>query len=199
MTDSDSITIWLEEVKHGDEEAARQLWERYFPYLVRLARKRLAGVPRRLEDEEDVALSAFESFCRAADQGRFPEVHDRHSLWRLLSSITHRKAVDLVRRSRTGLGDARVRTGSGLSGSKTSSAPPSRPGRPRRRHARSRRDAGRRSSAVAAHAARRGTANHCDRQDGGPYKPGDRRATGLRRTHGRATTEIHPRHLEGRV
>jgi RNA polymerase sigma factor (sigma-70 family) len=123
MTDSDSITIWLEEVKHGDDEAARQLWERYFPYLVRLARKRLAGVPRRLEDEEDVALSAFESFCRAADQGRFPEVHDRHSLWRLLSSITHRKAVDLVRRTRTGLGDARVRTGSGLSGSKTSSVP----------------------------------------------------------------------------
>jgi len=124
MKDSDSITIWLEEVKHGDEEAARQLWERYFPYLVRLAQKRLAGVPRRLEDEEDVALSAFESFCRAADQGRFPDVHDRHSLWRLLSRITHRKAVDLVRRTRTGMGDARVRTGSGLSGSKTSAAQP---------------------------------------------------------------------------
>jgi RNA polymerase sigma factor (sigma-70 family) len=124
MTDSDSISIWLEEVKHGDEEAARQLWERYFPYLVRLAQKRLAGIPRRLEDEEDVALSAFESFCRAADLGRFPDVHDRHSLWRLLSRITHRKAVDLVRRTRTGLGDARVRTGSGMSGSKTSTAQP---------------------------------------------------------------------------
>ncbi len=122
MTDSNSISIWLEEVKHGDDEAARQLWERYFPYLVRLARKRLAGVPRRLEDEEDVALSAFESFCRAADKGRFPDVHDRHSLWRLLSRITHRKAVDLVRRTRTGMGDARVRTG--LSGSKTSTAQP---------------------------------------------------------------------------
>jgi len=124
MTDSDSISIWLEEVKHGDDEAARRLWERYFPYLVRLAQKRLAGVPRRLEDEEDVALSAFESFCRAADQGRFPDVHDRHGLWRLLSRITHRKAVDLVRRTRTGLGDARVRTGSGLSDSQTSAVQP---------------------------------------------------------------------------
>jgi hypothetical protein len=29
--------------------------------------KKLQGVPRRAADEEDVALSAFDSFCRAAE------------------------------------------------------------------------------------------------------------------------------------
>jgi RNA polymerase sigma factor (sigma-70 family) len=104
-----SITVWLEEAKRGNNDAARRLWERYFPDLVALARQKLIGIPQRMEDEEDVALSALDSFCRAADRGRFPDLHDRQSLWRLLSRITHRKAIDVVRRTRTKLGEANVR------------------------------------------------------------------------------------------
>jgi RNA polymerase sigma factor (sigma-70 family) len=122
MAGSDSISIWLREVKKGDAESARRLWERYFPKLVRLAQKKLAYLPRRMEDEEDVALSALDSFCRAADRGRFPQVNDRESLWRLLCRITHRKAVDLIRRSQRGMGDARVRGGFCLVGSSTTSS-----------------------------------------------------------------------------
>jgi DNA-directed RNA polymerase specialized sigma24 family protein len=103
-----SISVWLEEIKQGNDEAARRLWERYFPDLVKLARRALAGVPRRMEDEEDVALSALDSFCRAADQGRFPNLNDREGLWRLLSAITQRKAIDLIRRAHAKLGDANV-------------------------------------------------------------------------------------------
>jgi DNA-directed RNA polymerase specialized sigma24 family protein len=103
-----SITVWLEEIKQGNEEAAYRLWDRYFPDLVKLARKTLAGTPRRMEDEEDVALSALASFCKAADQGRFPNLSDREGLWRLLSRITHRKAVDVIRRAHTKMGDACV-------------------------------------------------------------------------------------------
>jgi DNA-directed RNA polymerase specialized sigma24 family protein len=54
-----------------------------------------------MEDEEDVALSALDSFCRAAGHGRFPDLADRDGLFRLLSRITKRKAVDLIRRSLT--------------------------------------------------------------------------------------------------
>ena len=100
--------MWLDEVKRGDSSAARCLWERYFPDLVRLAQRKLGGLPRRMEDEEDVALSAFDSFCRAAGKGRFPDLDSRTSLWHLLCRITHFKAVDLIRRSQTGMGDARV-------------------------------------------------------------------------------------------
>ena len=39
-----SITIWLEQVKQGNDEAARRLWERYFPDLVKLAGGRSPGL-----------------------------------------------------------------------------------------------------------------------------------------------------------
>jgi DNA-directed RNA polymerase specialized sigma24 family protein len=44
-----------------------------------------------------VALSAFDSFCRSAEQGRFPDLADRESLWRLLVVMTARKAAHLRR------------------------------------------------------------------------------------------------------
>jgi hypothetical protein len=86
-----SVTRWLGRLRAGGPAAARQLWERYFRRLVGLARKRLHGAARRATDEEDVALSAFDSFCRSAEQGRFPDLADRDGLWRLLV-VTDRKA-----------------------------------------------------------------------------------------------------------
>jgi DNA-directed RNA polymerase specialized sigma24 family protein len=95
-----SVTGWIERLKAGDPEAARPVWERYFHRLVSLARRRLQGAPRAAADEEDVALSAFDSFCRAAEEGRFPRLEDRDDLWRLLVVITERKALDLARAQR---------------------------------------------------------------------------------------------------
>src|SRR5262249_31371781 len=60
------------------------LWDRYFERLVRLAQNKLSARLRRAADEEDVALSAFHSFCRAAEAGRFPRLDDRDDLWALL-------------------------------------------------------------------------------------------------------------------
>jgi DNA-directed RNA polymerase specialized sigma24 family protein len=83
------------------------LWERYFLRLVGLARRKLQGTPRRVADEEDVALSAFDSLCRGAEQGRFPDLADRDDLWRLLVTITARKAYQL------GLHERRHKRGGG--------------------------------------------------------------------------------------
>lgn len=94
-----SISHWLRPLSEGDEAAAQQLWERYFHRLVELARKRLRLGPRR-EAAEDVALSAFDSFCRSAAQGRFPRLADRDGLWRLLVVITARKAARHTRDAR---------------------------------------------------------------------------------------------------
>jgi DNA-directed RNA polymerase specialized sigma24 family protein len=90
-----SVSLWLQQLQSGDREAAEKLWQRYFARLVGLARTRLQGLPRRVADEEDVALSAFDSFCRGAEQGRFPRLDDRDNLWRLLVTITARKAYQL--------------------------------------------------------------------------------------------------------
>jgi DNA-directed RNA polymerase specialized sigma24 family protein len=97
MSSADSVTHWLSLLKTGDRAAVGPLWERYFRRLVGLARQRLRPLPRGPADEEDVALSAFDSFCRGAEQGRFPRLGDRHDLWRLLLVITARKAAHLVR------------------------------------------------------------------------------------------------------
>jgi DNA-directed RNA polymerase specialized sigma24 family protein len=97
MADEGSVTWWWRRLQAGDPAAAQQLWERYFHRLVGLARVKLLGSSRRAADEEDAALSAFNSLCRGAEAGRFPQLADRDSLWRLLVTITVRKAAHQVR------------------------------------------------------------------------------------------------------
>src|SRR5437870_3925315 len=100
MSSSESVSLWLERLKAGDQDAAQALWARYFEQLTRLARGKLRGTRRRAADEEDVVLSAFASFCAGAAAGRFPDLHDRHGLWPLLVAITARKAIKLAQRER---------------------------------------------------------------------------------------------------
>src|SRR4051812_43816605 len=100
MSDDGSITQCLHALKRGDRDAAELLWARYFHRLAGLARARLSSVPRRAADEEDVALSAFDSVCRRAEEGRFPRLDDRDDLWRLLVLVTMRKAIALAERER---------------------------------------------------------------------------------------------------
>jgi DNA-directed RNA polymerase specialized sigma24 family protein len=97
MSSLGSVTHWIHLVAAGDHEAVGPLWQRYFPLLVNRARAALRGKPCAHADAEDVALSALDSFCRNAQQGRFPRLEDRHDLWRLLLVLTARKAAHLVR------------------------------------------------------------------------------------------------------
>jgi DNA-directed RNA polymerase specialized sigma24 family protein len=99
MQPDEEVTLWLSGLARGDQAAVEEIWHRYFERLVRLARSRLAARHKRVADEEDVALSAFHSFCRGVAMGKFPDLEDRHDLWKLLVTITVRKAVQQVRRS----------------------------------------------------------------------------------------------------
>lgn len=98
MSIEHSVTTWLGKLRGGDEEAAQRLWERYFARLVEFARGKLQGTSRRAADEEDVALSAFHSFCRAAAGDRFPRLNSRDDLWQVLVMLTARKAYQERRR-----------------------------------------------------------------------------------------------------
>jgi DNA-directed RNA polymerase specialized sigma24 family protein len=111
--DPGSVTRWIGELKAGDWTTAQPLWERYFERLVRLAHQKLrqARHPGTGADGEDAALSAFDSFCRGAAQGRFPRLDDRNDLWRLLVSLTERKVVDQLRHElRLKRGGGRIRS-----------------------------------------------------------------------------------------
>src|SRR5262249_42506716 len=94
MSSDDSVTVWIGELKEGDQPAAQARRERYFPRMVQRARTRFRDASRRAADEEDAALSAFDSFCNGAAEGRFPQLRDRDNLWPLLVVITARKVID---------------------------------------------------------------------------------------------------------
>ena len=102
-----SISQMIGLLKSGDREAADQLWERYFRKLVDLARVHLRSVHRRAIDEEDVAVSVFDSFFRRAERGQFPQLDDRDDLWQLLYVLTVRKSANLAHH------ENRVRRGGG--------------------------------------------------------------------------------------
>ena len=72
-----SFTHWIARLKQGDDEAARKLWGTYFERLQQAARKRLGTAPKRVTDEEDVAVDVFHSLCRGAAEGRFEQLTDR--------------------------------------------------------------------------------------------------------------------------
>ena len=74
-----SVTRWVGELRAGElDDAARQLWGRYFDRLARLARVKLARCPARPANGEDVALGAFDSFfAGGAVAGEFPQLGGR--------------------------------------------------------------------------------------------------------------------------
>ncbi len=81
----------LDLVRSGDEKATEQLWEDYFQRLVRIAAKRLPQNLRRIGDEEDIALSAFNSFIAGVRRDQFPDLGGPDNLWGLLITLTGRK------------------------------------------------------------------------------------------------------------
>ena len=98
MSSPGSVSHWIAALKGGDPAAAQPLWERYYRRLVALAHQKLPPANRRAADEEDVVQNAFHSFFRAVAQGRYPRLDDRDSLWRLLVTITARKALKQIAR-----------------------------------------------------------------------------------------------------
>ncbi len=69
-----SITKWIAGMKAGDLAAAQPLSDRYFARMVDLAQARLraTGCRDAGSDEEDAALSAFESLCVGLARGGSP-------------------------------------------------------------------------------------------------------------------------------
>ena len=100
MVNTSNVSHWIDQIKQGDSLAADRIWQHYFDRLVRAVRQRLRGENRAVSDEEDVALSVFESFYAAAEDGRFHSLADRDGLWRLLLRMAARKVIDKRRHDR---------------------------------------------------------------------------------------------------
>ena len=90
----DPITLWIDQLRQGDDLAARDLWNHFFRRLHELARHKLRLTTRPVYSEEDAAQSAFHSVCAGIVAGRFPDLQDRDSLWRLMLVITAQKVAN---------------------------------------------------------------------------------------------------------
>jgi DNA-directed RNA polymerase specialized sigma24 family protein len=97
MPSAESVTIWIQQLKEGERAAVQKLWEAYFPRLVRQAQGWLRRTSVKVVDAEDIALSAFKSFCLRAEQGRFPKLFDRDDLWQLLVVLAYRKTCNQIK------------------------------------------------------------------------------------------------------
>lgn len=88
--DGNSFQGALGRLRAGDQDAARELFERFVERLTALAGTRLSARMRRKVDPEDVVQSVFRSFFhrQAADQFQIP---DWERLWGLLATITIHK------------------------------------------------------------------------------------------------------------
>ncbi len=97
MATGKSVTQWIGGLRAAQESAATELWKHFYVRLIGLARKKLRASSKRVVDEEDVVLSAFETFFRRAKEGQFPRLADRDDLWQVLVAITERKAINQLR------------------------------------------------------------------------------------------------------
>jgi len=100
MNSQESVSVWLDQLRGGNEQAAEQLWRRYFDRVAALARARLGATPQKAADEEDVALSVFDTLCRGVTAGKYPQLADRNGLWPLLAVLTVRKTCDRINQER---------------------------------------------------------------------------------------------------
>ena len=75
MGTSSSFTDVMARLRAGDEDAARQVFQRFVHRLVGLARVRLGRDLRRRVDPEDVVQSAYKSFFLRYEEGKV-EVRD---------------------------------------------------------------------------------------------------------------------------
>ena len=97
LSSDNSITVWIQDLKAGNETAAQKLWQRYCQRLTHYDRQKLGPMARRVANEEDMALMAFHSFCRGVADGRFPQLSDRNDLWQILLMMAERKTIDHLR------------------------------------------------------------------------------------------------------
>lgn len=88
---------WLERLEAGDDKAVSELVGIVYQQLVGFARKKLIGMPPQVADDEGAVISALRSFFSGVQNGQFPEMQDENDLWRVLATITARKAIRQLR------------------------------------------------------------------------------------------------------
>lgn len=125
MNPSGSVTRLLSDLADGSPSVRRQaeseIWRRYFPQLLTLARRSLDARTRRREDEEDILQSMYTSFCARLKRGEF-ELEGRGDLMKLLVTMTLFKTRRTIARHHRQRRDTRRETAPAQAGDEPSRA-----------------------------------------------------------------------------
>lgn len=100
----------LRHVRHGDQDAARVLYQRYAERLHALARKRCSPDLAGRVDDDDIVQSVFGSFFRKVMHGSY-DVPAGEELWNLFLVITVNKVRAKGAHHRAAKRDVRQTTG----------------------------------------------------------------------------------------
>jgi RNA polymerase sigma-70 factor (ECF subfamily) len=102
----------LDALQAGDEDAARELFDRYAEQLVLLARKRISQRLASRIDAEDIVQSVFRTFFHRARQGQF-HLEEPDDVCKLLARITVHKTFRQIAYHRRAKRDAGQEAGQG--------------------------------------------------------------------------------------
>jgi RNA polymerase sigma factor (sigma-70 family) len=91
MDAASSLPELVERLRHGDPQAAAELFARYAQRLTALAEQHLSRKLAARLDGADVVQSVFRTFFRRSAAGEF-RIDSSDELWRLLVRITLQKA-----------------------------------------------------------------------------------------------------------
>jgi len=101
MSSIGSLTLCVQRLRSSDcrerDDAASIIWNRFSSRLQALVRRHLHNRIRRREDEQDVLMSMYASFCAGQLEGKTPPA-SREELWKLLVRITMCKVVNTANR-----------------------------------------------------------------------------------------------------
>ena len=95
MTRSDSFAVIEGRLRLGEDEAAREVFQRFARRLLALTRRQFEQRLAHRVDAEGVVQSAFKSFFVRHREGKL-QVENWNALWGLLTVITLRKCADRV-------------------------------------------------------------------------------------------------------
>ncbi len=95
MPDVPDDRMILSMFRAGNEQAARELYERYVDRLLALARKRISQRMASRVDPEDIVQSVFRTFFGRVKKGQF-RIADQDDLCKLLVRITVHKTLRQV-------------------------------------------------------------------------------------------------------
>jgi len=109
----DSLSVLFRKILTGENEALTELYQRLAQPLANVAERVLKGRAGGRHDAEDIVQSVFTSFWQRARDRKYDSTLNRNQIWKLLATITARKALNRIRQQQAqkrGGGEVRLAT-----------------------------------------------------------------------------------------